>query len=68
MAMMMTLMMVITKVLKVLTKAVSDFMVMMMKIMNMLLKGLTKAMSDYSGDDNDDVYQSVEGVDEGRQR
>ena len=55
MAMMMTLMMVITKVLKVLTKAVSVFMVMMMKIMNML-KGLTKAMSDYFGADNDNVY------------
>ena len=37
------------------------------------LKVLTMAVSEYYGDDNDtdeddDVFESVEGVDEGRQR
>ena len=39
-------------------------MIMFMKV----LKVLTKAVSDYYCDDDDDDNESVEGVDEGRQR
>ena len=44
---------------------------MMMTLMIMFMKVLkvqTKAVSDYYCDDDDDDNESVEGVDEGRQR